>query len=156
MFNVTLDGKPHQEMHVDGGAFTQAFLYPAAITQRRRERLREGKGVIPAAAYVIRNGHLDPEWSAVERRTLGIAGRAISTMITASGYNDILRMYNNTQRDEIGFNLAYIGSDFKKELPAPFDQEYMRALFDYGYQRGGHGYNWAHKPPDKQHVDEEE
>jgi hypothetical protein len=156
MFNVTLDGKPHQEMHVDGGAFTQAFLYPAAITQERRERIRARKPVIPAVAYIIRNGRLDPEWSAVERRTLGIAGRAISTMITASGYNDILRMYNNTQRDEIGFNLAYIGSDFKKELPAPFDQEYMRALFDYGYQRGVHGYNWAHKPPDKQHVDEEE
>ena len=54
---------------------------------------------------------------------MGIAGRAISTMITASGYNDVLRMYNNTQRDVIGFNLAYIGSDFKKELPAPFDQD---------------------------------
>jgi hypothetical protein len=38
MFNVTLDGKPYQEMHVDGGAFTQAFLYPAAISQERRER----------------------------------------------------------------------------------------------------------------------
>ena len=77
-------------------------------------------------------------------------------MITASGYNDILRMYFNTQRDEIGFNLAYIGSDFKKELPAPFDQEYMRALFDYGYQRGARGYNWVHKPPDKQHIADEE
>src|SRR5262245_50935191 len=51
---------------------------------------------------------------------------------------------------------AYIGSDFKKELPTPFDQEYMRALFDYGYQRAVRGYEWAHKPPDKQHVDEEE
>ena len=29
MFDVTLDGKPYQEMHVDGGAFAQAFLYPA-------------------------------------------------------------------------------------------------------------------------------
>src|SRR3954465_11756421 len=84
MFNVTLDGKPYQEMHVDGGAFTQAFLYPAAITRQRRGRIREGQQVstIPAAAYVIRNGRLDPEWSEVERRTLGIAGRAISTMIT--------------------------------------------------------------------------
>ena len=28
MFDVTLDGKPYQEMHVDGGAVAQAFLYP--------------------------------------------------------------------------------------------------------------------------------
>jgi hypothetical protein len=155
MINVTLDGKSYQEMHIDGGAFTQAFLYPNAITQLRRQRISEGKSVTPAVAYIIRNGRLDPEWSAVERRTLGIAGRAISTMITASGYNDVLRMYNSTQRDHIEFNLAYIGSDFKKELPTPFDQEYMRALFDYGYQRGVHGYKWADKPPDRQHVDEE-
>lgn len=147
MFNVTLDGKPYQEMHVDGGAFAQAFLYPAAITRQRRERMSEGQQVVPAVAYIIRNGRLDPEWSAVERRTLGIAGRAISTMIAASGLNDVVRMYNNTQRDGIGFNLAYIGSDFTKELPAPFDQAFMRALFDYGYQRAVRGYDWAHKPP---------
>jgi hypothetical protein len=23
----------------------------------------------------------------------------------------------------------------------------MRVLFDYGYQRGRGGYDWAHKPP---------
>src|SRR5438552_1340532 len=119
-------------MHMRAGALTQACLYPATITPDRRRRIREGKSIIRTVAYLIRNGRLDPEWAAVERRTLGIAGRAISTMITASGYNDILRMYNNTQRDDIEFNLAYIGSDFTKELPAPFDQEYMRALFDYG------------------------
>src|SRR5262249_10563885 len=60
MFNVTRGGKPYQEMHVDGGASAQAFLYPAAITQQRRERINQGQQVIPAVAYVIRNGRLDP------------------------------------------------------------------------------------------------
>ena len=147
MFDVTLDGQPYQEMHVDGGAFAQAFLYPAAMTRQRRERMRSGKQVVPAVAYVIRNGRLDAEWSAVERSTLSIAGRAISTMITASGYNDVLRIYNNTKNDGIDFRLAYIGSDFNKELPEPFDQGFMRALFDYGYQRARRGYDWATKPP---------
>ena len=45
------------------------------------------------------------------------------------------------------FNLAYIGSDFNEKLPEPFDPGYMRALFDYGYQRGRHGYDWAKTPP---------
>ena len=58
MFDVTLDGKPYQEMHVDGGAFAQAFLYPAAITRQRRERISQGQQVIPAVAYIIRNGRL--------------------------------------------------------------------------------------------------
>ena len=147
MFDVTMDGKPYQEMHVDGGAFAQAFLYPAALTRGRQERMRRGEQVVPAVAYVIRNGRLDPDWASVERRTLSIAERAISAMTTASGYNDVVRMYTNTQRDGIGFNLAYIGTDFTQKLPTPFDPGYMRALFDYGYQRGRRGYDWAHKPP---------
>jgi len=147
MFDVTLEGKPYQEMHVDGGAFAQTFLYPAAVMRQREARLRAGEQVIPVRAYVIRNGRLDPEWSSVERRTLSIAARAISTMTAASGFNDVLRIYNNTQRDGIDFNLAYIGTDFTEKLPEPFDPSYMRALYDYGYQRGRRGYDWAHKPP---------
>jgi len=146
-FDVTVNGHPYQEMHVDGGAFAQAFLYPPTVLRQRAARIQRGEQVIPLVAYVIRNGRLDPEWSAVQRRTLSIAGRAISTMITASGYNDVLRIYSNTQRDGVAFNLAYIGTDFTKELPQPFDQDYMRALFDYGYQRGERGYDWAHQPP---------
>ncbi len=74
---------------------------------------------------------------------MGIASRAIATMIAASGLNDVLRMYSTTQRDGIGFNLAYIGPDFTEVLPEPFDQAYMRALFDYGYQRARRGYDWS-------------
>jgi hypothetical protein len=142
-----VDGAARQEMHVDGGAFGQAFLYPASLGQGRRQRIARGTASRDIEAYIIRNGRLDPEWATVERRTLSITGRAISTMIAASGYNDVLRIFNNTQRDGIGFNLAYIGSDFDQELPAPFDQGYMRALFQYGFERGRRGYDWARRPP---------
>jgi hypothetical protein len=79
---VTLDGKTYQEMHVDGGAFAQTFLYPSALTRNRAQRKRTGQPVVKARAFIIRNGRLDPEWAAAERRTLGIAGRAISTMMS--------------------------------------------------------------------------
>jgi hypothetical protein len=147
MLDVTLDGVAYQEMHVDGGAFAQAFLYPSGLTRLRRSRMARGQFVVPAIAYVIRNGRLDSEWATTERSTLGIAGRAIGTMITASGINDVVRIYNVTHRDGIPFNLAYIGSDFTEKLPEPFDQKYMRALFDYGYQRARRGYDWTKTPP---------
>jgi predicted acylesterase/phospholipase RssA len=147
MFDVSLDGKPYQEMHVDGGTFAQAFLYPAAVMQSRRARMLRHQTVLPVVAYVIRNGRLDPEWAAVERRTLSIAERAIATMIAASGYNDVVRIYNNTRRDDIRYCLAYIGTDFNEVLPSPFDQKFMRDLFDYGYQKALHGYVWANEPP---------
>lgn len=147
MIEVTMDGKTYQEMHVDGGAVTQTFLYPSALTRNRAQRKRSGQPVVDARAFIIRNGRLDPEWAAVERRTLGIAGRAISTMIAMSGYNDVIRIYAITQRDGIDYNLAFIGRDFNQVLPSPFDAAYMRALYDYGYQRALHGYDWAKRPP---------
>ena len=147
MMDVTLDGRPYQEMHVDGGAVAQVFLYPAGVNRRRREKIARHQTVTPAIAYVIRNGRLDPEWVAVERQALGIAMAAILTMITASGNNDIARMSQSTQRDGIDFNLAYIGRDFTMEAPEPLDPAFMRALFDYGYQRARNGYEWAKQPP---------
>src|SRR3954454_1900733 len=139
MIDVTLDGVKHQEMHVDGGAFTQAFLYPVSMTDERRARIRRRLPVVPIDAFVIRNSKIDPGWNSVQRDTLTIAGRAISAMIGASGINDLLRIYNLCQDDGVGYNLAYIGADFTLDLPQPFDPSYMRALFDYGYRHARHG-----------------
>ena len=79
MIDVELDGKHYQELHVDGGAIAQMFLYPPNIEPQAAVAQRERK------AYLIRNAREDPEWADVERRTLSIAGRAISTMIHSSG-----------------------------------------------------------------------
>ena len=147
LFDVTVDGQPYQELHVDGGAFVQAFLYPPAVTRTRRELQAQGRPVAAVRAYLIRNGRLDPEWASVDRRVFTIAGRAISTMIWMSGANDVVRLYNTTERDGVDYNLAFMGSDFNIPLTAPFEQGYMRALFDYGYQRARRGYDWAKKPP---------
>jgi hypothetical protein len=140
MIDVELNGKHYQELHVDGGAIAQMFLYPASIDARKiadRER----------KAYLIRNAREDPEWADVERRTLSIAGRAISTMIHTSGSNDLLRIYFVTQRDGVDYNLAYIGSDFSAPRAGEFDKVYMNALFDYAYQQARHGYPWLKVPP---------
>ncbi|MEI6203873.1 MAG: patatin family protein, partial [Enhydrobacter sp.] len=89
-----------------------------------------------------------PDYGSSERRTISIAGRAINTMLAASGYNDVLRTYFVTQRDHVEYSLAYIGTDF---VSAPktgeFDPVYMRALFAYGYRQAKEGRSWHDKPP---------
>jgi hypothetical protein len=147
MIDVQVDGQPHQEMHVDGGAIAQVFLYPQSVTEIRRERLRRREPVMPLTAYVIRNARLDADWAAVDRRTMGIAARAISTMIASAGYNDVIRIFNTTQRDQVDYNLAFIGPEFQVTLNSPFEQAYMRALFDNGYARARRGFDWAKQPP---------
>jgi len=142
MIDVTVDGKPFQEMHVDGGAFTQLFLYP-----RRFAELHRGERVLSSRAYIIRNARLDPNWASVDRRMLPIASRAISTMIASAGYNDVVRVWNTTRQDGVAFNLAFIGSEFEETYSEPFEQAYMRKLFDYAYGKARNGYPWAKNPP---------
>ena len=131
MIDVEAGGQRFQEMHVDGGAVAQMFLYPPSIKTADMKAVARERH-----AFLIRNSRLDPDWASVERSLFSITGRAISTMIHYSGYNDVLRIYATTQRDGVDYNLAYIGPDFNVEHKVPFDQAYMRALFDYGYQRG--------------------
>ena len=92
-------------------------------------------------------GHEDPEWDQIEPRTLTIAGRAISTMIHASGANDLLRIYFVSKLDGIDYNLAFIGSDFTVTSDTEFDKTYMNALFDYAYKQARSGYPWQKVPP---------
>jgi hypothetical protein len=146
LFDVEVDGQPHQEMHVDGGAMAQVFLYPPRMFDLMRQ---QGKKVPERArsVYVIRNARLDPEWATVQRSTLSIAGRAVSSLIQTQGLGDLYRIYSTAQRDGLDYNLAYIGADFNTPRKEDFDNEYMRALFDYGYQLGRKGYPWHKTPP---------
>jgi hypothetical protein len=140
MIDVELDGKKYQEMHVDGGTIAQLFLYPPTL---EAGRLLKRKRV----AYIIRNARLDPDYVMAERRTINIAGRAINTMLAASGHNDVLRTYFISQRDGVDYNLAYIGTDFTLEKKGEFEQAYMQALFQYGYDQAKAGREWHKLPP---------
>ena len=97
--------------------------------------------------HIIRNARLDPDWSQVERRTMSIAGRAISTLIQTQGLGDRYRIYLATQRDGFDYNLAYIPETFTTPLTEPFEGGYMRDLFKVGYDLGVAGYPWAKVPP---------
>ncbi len=146
MINVNVDGQQHDEMHVDGGTMAQTFLYPSSLNiakiskEQRVERERK--------LYIIRNARLDPDWASVDRYVLTIAGRAISSLIHSQGIGDLYKIYLNSQRDGIDYNLAYIGKDFTAEHKEDFDTAYMRQLFDYAYQLAKTGYKWKKYPPD--------
>ncbi|OWF65881.1 patatin [Polynucleobacter hirudinilacicola] len=145
MFDFLVDSQAFQEMHVDGGASTQVFLYPSAAAQKAIEldiRRRNSR-----QAYIIRNSRLDPRWNETQRSTLSVAGRAISQLIQTQGIGDLYRIYTMTKADNVGFNLAYIGSDFNEPHREEFDTKYMNALFQYGYEHAVKGYQWSKYPP---------
>jgi hypothetical protein len=59
----------------------------------------------------------------------------------------VLRIYAAAERDVVDFNLAFIGQDFTVVYDKPFQQSYMRPLFEYGRQRELRGDAWVQRPP---------
>jgi predicted acylesterase/phospholipase RssA len=147
LFEVDAEGQRYQELHVDGGATSQVFLYPAALD------FREVLGAIGAAdtaprAYVIRNSPLSPHKANVEPPNIfQIAGKSVSSLIRTQGIGSIYAIYLGARRDGIDFNLAYIPETFDVEATEPFDPVYMKALFEVGYELAKSGYPWVKVPP---------
>ncbi|MGD0400180.1 MAG: patatin-like phospholipase family protein [Syntrophobacteraceae bacterium] len=146
MIPVEINGKPFDEMHVDGGATAQVFVYPPSLFDLARSRQIK-TDIRKRNLYVIRNGRLDPEWASVDRRLLPIAGRAISSLIHSQGVGDLYRIYLVAKRDGVDYNLAYIGPEFNTVHKEEFDNAYMKALFEYGYDLARNGYQWKKTPP---------
>ena len=145
MLDVEVDGKPYQEMHVDGGIVAQVFAYPATVNIKKEAA---AKGVNrERRLYVIRNARLDPDWAHVERSTMTIAARAVTSLIHSQGIGDLYRIYATAERDEVDFNLGFIPSTFNAPHKEEFDTEYMRALYATGYEMTLKGFPWLKVPP---------
>lgn len=145
LIDVEAGGKTYQEMHVDGGAIAQVFVYPPSLELKK---LSLAKGVSrERRLYIIRNARLDPDWAQVERRTMSIAGRAITSLIQTQGIGDLYQIYLVTQRDGVDFNLAFIPKSFNVLHKEDFSPEYMRPLFELGYKLAVKGYPWEKVPP---------
>jgi len=145
MFDVEAGGKRYQEMHVDGGATTQVFVYWGAVNLKK---LAEEHGADrDRQIYALVNARLDPEWGEVERRTLPITFMAIDTLIQYQTIGDLYRIYTHTQRDGTHLNVAYISDDFREPHTADFDPAFMRKLYDFGFEKAAAGYVWMTEPP---------
>jgi predicted patatin/cPLA2 family phospholipase len=145
MIDVEVDGKQYQEMHVDGGVMAQVFAYPTGI--HVKEEAAAAGVTRERRLYVIRNARQDADWAQVERKTLSIAGRAVESLIHSQGIGDLYRIYATAQRDDVDFNLTFIPSTFAFPHKEEFDNEYMRKLYDVGYNFAAKGSPWAKVPP---------
>ena len=145
MIDVEAAGNHYQEMHVDGGALSQVFVYPPSF---QLADIAKQNGIVrERRLFIIRNARLDTDSVEVERQTLSIAGRAISALIQAQGIGDLYKIYALTQRDGVDYNLAYIPKSFNAPHKEDFDSAYMQALFQTGYNLALNGYQWEKIPP---------
>ncbi len=147
---VEVDGTTYDELHVDGGAASQVFLYPVGVDY---DEVLAKLGVPGRPkVYIIRNSRLDPIYEEVENKLFPIAGRSLESLIRTQGIGDIYRIYLQTCRDGLEFHLAYIPSDFTAKSDGEFDRAYMQALFDLAYERSKAGYDWVKMPLELQEA----
>jgi predicted acylesterase/phospholipase RssA len=148
MIDVEVDGRRHQEMHVDGAVINQVFLYPARGLIEFRKAMGQPY-VRKIHAYVLRNGRLGPEWAGTQRRTSHIFARSIGTLLNMQGFTDLERIYDIVIRDGVDFNCAYIGNDFALSHAVRFETAFLRRLYQYGYEQSVKGLAWKKSLPSR-------
>ncbi len=143
LFDVRAGGQKFQEVHVDGGVTTVAFIYPVQI------RVGDFLAGLPFdhRLYIIRNRKLTADYDGRIAGLFSIVDRSIHTLIRSQGNSDLYQIYYIAQRDGIDYNLAFVPPDFADQAESLFDETYIRNLFDLGYRLGKTGYPWAKTPP---------
>lgn len=153
LIEVDVGGVTYDELHVDGGAVSQVFVYPSSLdfgTVLKRVEITK-----PFKIYVIRNSKLKPDWKPVEAGIFEITATSISSLIRTQGLGDLSSIYLLSQRDGGIFNLAHVPDDFDVEYDEMFDPDYMKALYDVGYALAKDGIEWAQLPPSAEIIEVE-
>ncbi len=139
LIDVETDEGVRDELHVDGGVYSQTAYVPGWDIPRKYAR--GGK------LYAIRNGKVEPELRVIEPGVFQVSARSLSTLIKAQGVDDLTIAYKLSLQRDAEYQATWIGTDFDYPLAEPFDPEYMQALFDYGYQRFNSATLWSDRPP---------
>jgi predicted acylesterase/phospholipase RssA len=137
---VSAGSRTYDELHVDGGTTTNVFLAPVDVSLPGRTSERR------VTIYVIRNGKLSPEYKPLKPVTFQIADQAISTMIKYQNNADVRRLQELAKRNRFGLQLVSIPVEFDVESKESFDNDYMKALFEFGYTMGLSGELWTSNP----------
>ena len=143
---VQVGGQNYDELHVDGGVTRQVFIAPSIFSFVTHGE-KAGKTSHQAALVRYQKRKNRSEWQSVRENVVSITQRSIATLIKNQGIGDLYRIYSITKASGIDFNLASIPPDFTETSDEPFDQKYMIALFDRGYDLASRGYSWVKAPP---------
>src|SRR5215472_9482721 len=142
LIEVEGNGKHFAEMHVHGGVGGQFFVAPPALLASTSSYK------IPAdALYIVVNSGLQPEFQVVERNTPTILAQTVSMAIKADLRVLLDRANVAAKNSGIGFNVATIPVSFNAPSRGAFDPDYMKALFNLGYDQGKSATPFAGEPP---------
>ncbi|MFZ1469295.1 MAG: patatin-like phospholipase family protein [Paracoccaceae bacterium] len=138
--NVSGNGTSFQELHADGGAIRQLYLFPDAFYSTA-----DLDGLRPDI-FVIVNAELAPSFSVVPQESIRIAERALSSLEKSSAARSVAEMTEFARQNRATFRLAFIDRSIPADRRIPFDPNYMQRAYDLGQAKGRAG-AWEFGPP---------
>ncbi len=144
-FEVDAGTGRHTEIHMDGGLSRQAFFHMNGA--RAGLAPRPDGTPMPLTAYIIRNGHVRPQYDPIKPRVVPIALRTIAALVSAEGVGDLYRIYSQAVEEQADFRLMLIPEEFSLKHHGMFDPDFMRRLYDLGRQNIKAAQPWSPRPP---------
>jgi hypothetical protein len=142
LIDVEANGKHFAEMHVDGGVGGQFFIAPPQLIAANSDYR------LPATElYIVVNTGLERDFSVVDRFVPSILTQTVSAAVKVDTRLLLNVAYTAAKRSGVGFNVATIPPSFNTPSKGPFDPDYMRALFQTGYELGKSTTPFANEPP---------
>ena len=142
MIDAEGEGRRFQEMHVDGGVTAPVLTLPEALLSQDR---------LPGNArmniYILVNKKIERNFELVSNSTIDVASRSLSSITQSQTRSIIFSTYDFAKRNNLGFHLSYIARDYPAPPSEGFDTAYMRALYQYGYEKAASGQAWTSKLP---------
>jgi Patatin-like phospholipase len=145
---ITIDGKPYEEMHVDGGTTRNVFLYPPSEWVGEAVD-PDGKLLAGANVYVIIAGKVYGDAEGTKPKVLAEAARALTTTLSSDERAELFRMYSYCADYDMNFNLAAIPADYNAASSIKFDPADLTNLFNEGYTRIREGRLWNAESPER-------
>ena len=135
-------GRRFEEMHVDGGVTAPVLTLPDALLFQGRLPGNSRMNI-----YILVNKKLERTFELVSNSTLDVASRSLSSITQSQTRSVIFSTYDFAKRNRWGFHLSYIERDYPASPSEGFDTAYMRALYQYGYEKAASGRAWTSTLP---------
>ncbi|MDO6762141.1 patatin-like phospholipase family protein [Agarivorans sp. 1_MG-2023] len=139
---VDMAGEMREELHVDGGLSAQMFMDPSAYDY---SQISQSLGIEQSPqVFVVRNGALKMPYKPLKDKGVELIGRSVQSLTVAQSRGDLYRMFYFSEKNGFNLRFSFVDSDFNapKNKKLMFDQAYMQALFDYGYQKATQQQLW--------------
>ncbi|HET6579973.1 MAG TPA: patatin-like phospholipase family protein [Gemmatimonadales bacterium] len=138
-FNVTIDGVPYEELHVDGGVTRSMFFRPPYIPPSQLEAPTRF-ALYRSNLFVLVAGKIYADPAGVRPRALRIALAALSSLLYANTRGDLAQLYSYSVLTGMNYFISAIPPRYETGDDAfKFDPAAMTRLFNLGYDLGRQG-----------------